>query len=604
MKITAVVSVFLCAFILAANPHGLRSYKQSVTLNFSTVQEAEKAVLVPRVLPKDYNLAFSSRWDDNAKGHINTFRIMKKYGAKGNFYLGGDVNFNNPVAKDIIRDGCLAGCHTVHHYPISLLCANEHFYEYMANRIGIEVATQNAVNTQASPFGQLYGVNPEGTESIGRALFATGITGFPDKSKPEDIRKIGYPDKSFAFMYRIVPGDRVPDMKKFERDFAAYMSGNALKNIPALAMSTHSWHTKEGLPLLDEIYRRLTSHKDWWNCNQNEYAAYRYEFDNVKVEKRCDGKSAHFTITRFEPFELGADVPLTLELNCAAVSANGAQLGSCGRKIELPHTAGHTLPEFYGYNNDKFGIKGVSLVLEKQQNKLTAVIVNKGSEPLEKCALTFRLPPDSRELVIRRDIEDIASGKETAVSAVQEKVKNSLHYVLGNPYYAVQFDFIRGGRRYRLYADLREQIALPAEPRTLNEAAAYFCDPENCDYAKLSLPQTDLKQMNLVPLKHIPVGCTEDAICPGTVLVRCRRLNAVIDFACDGEKEIVLPVKVMSSKDRSVWLNGKKLSGNKKHKVKLLNGRNRLVLNCPRGKSGAVALPLGNGIKLLKSSER
>ena len=602
MKKVAVVTALLFALVLCANPMGYRSYKQSVTLNFATAQEAEKAVLVPRVLPKDYDLAFSSRWDDTAKNHVNTFRIMKKYGAKGNFYIGGDVNLNTPIIKDIIRDGCLAGCHTVHHYSISMLCANEHFYEYMANRIGIEVATQNAVNTQASPFGQLYGIAPEGTESIGRALLATGITGFPDKSKPEDIKKIGYPDKAFAFVYRIVPGDRVPDMKKFERDLAAFMKKNA-KSIPALSMSTHSWHTKEGLVLLDEIYRRLTSNKDWWNCNQNEYAAYRYEFDNVKIEKRCEGKSVQFTITRFEPFELGADVPLTLELNCAAVSADGAQLASGGRKIELPHSAGHTLPDVYAYNDEKRGIKGVSLVLGKEQNKLTAVIVNKGNEPLEKCALTFRLPPDSRELTVRRDIDDVASGKKTAVSVVQEKEKTSLHYVVGSPYYAVQFDFVRGGKRYRLYADLKEKAAAPAEPRTVSEAAAYFCDTAKCDYAKLSLPQTDLKEMKLVPLRRNPVDCTANAICPGAVLVRTRNFNAVIDFVSDGEKEIVLPVRMLSPKDSSVWLNGKKLPGNKKHKVKLLNGRNRILINCPRNRAGVITLPLGDGIKLLRTSE-
>ncbi len=604
MKRISVLLAVAFAAALSADPLGFRSYKQEFTLQFATPQDAGKAAVALRRLPGNYELAFTSRWDDSTMSHVNTFRIMKKYGAKGNFYLGGSVDRDVPVIKEVIRDGCLAGSHTVNHYLIAKLCANEHFYEYMANRIGIEVLAKHPVSTQASPFGNLYGISEDGTQSIGRALMAAGIIGFPDRSDPEQIKAIGYPDNAFVFVYRIVPGDRVPDMKRFESTLAAYMKGDKLKKYPALSMSTHSWHTKEGLVLLDEIYRKLTSNKNWWNCNQNEYAAYSYEFMNSKVETRREGNSVKVTVTRFEPFELGADVPLTLEIGqVSAVSASGAKLLAGGSKVELVHAPGHTIPEIYAYNNEKYGIKGVSLVLKKQGNELTATIVNKGKEALENCALTFRLPPDCRELAVRRDISDVAPGKEAAVAITAEKVKTGLHYTLGSPYYAVQFDFIRGGRRCRLFADLKEAQTLSAKPRTINEAAAFAGEPKNLDHARLSRPDSDLKSAGLIRVKRRPVVCTPNAVYAGKVSSRSKKCVAVIDFVSDSEKSIVLPVKMDNPKESSAWLNGGKLGVRSKNKVTLLKGRNRIVLSMPYNRSGQVSLPLGNGLELLKAPE-
>lgn len=604
VKRVSVALTLMFAAALLAEPFGFRSYRQSFTLKFATANEAEKAVIVPRGLPGNYELAFTSRWDDSTMSHANTFRVMKKYGAKGNFFICGNVDSNIPVIEKVIRDGCLAGSHTVNHYPSSVLCANEHFYEAMANRIGIEVLAQHPVNAYVSPYGQLFGVAGEGSESLGSALMATGLIGFCDRTEPHHIKTIGYPDDGFAFVYRIVPGDRVPDMKKFERDYAAYMSGSKLKKHPALSMSTHSWHTKEGLVLLDEIYRKLTSNKNWWNCNQNEYAAYRYEFTNAKVEKRCEGNTVEVTVTRYEPFELGADVPLTFEVrNASAVSAAGAKLFDDGRKVELAHASGHTLPEIYACNNEKHGIKDIALVLKREKNKLTATIVNKGKEALEKSALTFRLPPVCKELAVRRDISDVASGKEASVTIALEMDKSSLHYTLGSPYYAVQFDFIRGGKRCRLFADLKEAVTVPDKPRTINEAAAYFRGRKGVDLAGLSLPQTDLKAESLIPLKRRPAVCTVNTLFPGKVLDRSRRFITVVEFNSDSEKSIVIPVKLLSPKESTLWLNGKKLAARGKNKVTLLKGRNRMVFDCKTGRAGMVALPLGNGLELLKTPE-
>ena len=70
----------------------------------------------------------------------------------------------------------------------------------------------------------------------------------------------------------------------------------------------HSWHTPEGLINLDCAYAMVANNPEWWYCNQNEYGAYRYETQNTSIAKKVDGKNAEFTVTRMEPFELGASV--------------------------------------------------------------------------------------------------------------------------------------------------------------------------------------------------------------------------------------------------------------------------------------------------------
>ena len=273
MKKISVLSALIAVFTVAANPLNFTCYEQSFTLEFADEKSASEAEAIPRGLPGKYTLAFTSRWDDSTESHLNTLKVMTKYGAKGNFYLGGDIESKkDTLFKKLTSTGSRAGSHTCGHHPMKFICANEHFYEYMANRIAIEVKSSTPVNTQASPYGHIRGLTKEGTMSIGRSLISTGIIGSPDSSSPKHIRELGYPEKACAFVYRITPGDRVPDMKKYETMLKKYLSSPALKNDPCISMSTHSWHTEEGLKLLDEIYRQLTSHKEWWNCNQNEYA--------------------------------------------------------------------------------------------------------------------------------------------------------------------------------------------------------------------------------------------------------------------------------------------------------------------------------------------
>ena len=562
-------TALICA-IAAANPMDFRSYKQTVKLEFASEKEAQESKLVARALPDKYVLAFTSRWDDSAMSHINTHKVMSKYGAKGNFYVGGSMETETPVLQHIIKNGCLAGAHTVGHNPMKRLTANRHFYEYMANRLSIEVKSQTPVNTQASPYGNITGDRKEGTQSIGRSLMATGIIGSPDSRSPEHLKKLGYPDKACAFAYRVAPGDRVPDLKKLESTLAQYLKMKELKDDPCISMSTHSWHTKEGLVLLDECYKRLTSHKDWWNCNQNEYAAYRYEFHNTVISKKVTGKSVTFEILRFEPFELGADVPLTFDVEGAkALSASAGELKYDGTQLKVPHAKDHVLPSKYGYKK----LDGVELELTVSgiDGKLTAKIAGENGKKISDVSLTFRVSPKYKTRVFRKYSKSALESAEF----VLEPIEKSYHYTVGKPYYAVQMDYTLDGKRARLYADCFGKEIKPAQKEIMDAVVLYERKKNWNGAAELSKPETKIPaEFKRLQGTKIPY-CTPGSMFMGKVIPKSGYVG-VVDIISRGENQY--PVTVFCDKDGELYFNGEKLPKRKKLKLKFKDGRNRLVI--------------------------
>ena len=562
----------VCAFAAnGANPLGFNCYEQSFSVTFPSVEAANAVQIFPRALPEKYDIAFTSRWDDNAKGHFNTYKIMSKYGAKGNFYLCGDINVKNmPVA--LTEKDCRAGAHTVNHAGMKYLTANCHFYQYMANRIAIEVKTQTPVNTHASPYGHSRGHKKDGTLSIGKSLMATGIIGSPDSYSPEHIKQWRYPENSCAFVYRLVPGDRDPDMKKLDDTLAKYLADPELKKNPAISMSTHSWHTKRGLVTLDKIYKKLTSNKNWWNCTQNEYAAYRYETLNTEVRKEVTGKTVKFTVLRFEPFELGADVPLYFDISGdAAVSIDGAELADGGKQIKAPHAAGHTLPEKYGY----LKLDNVTLKLEVSESdgKMTAVVNNASGKELKDVTYIFRKPPMYGKPVERTAKKSVQSKDNTTV-ATGEVTEKSHHYQAGKPYYAVQMDYTVDGKRCRLYADCFT-AERNIEANVLANAALVFQnskDIKSDDLKALSVPGASLAKLQKLA-KNDDIITISGAIYnrnfrnPGYI--------AVVDIISD--KDQTLPVNLKIARNGRMFFNGAEIKRGKKAVLQFVKGVNRWV---------------------------
>ena len=576
---------------IASNPLDFREYTQTLTLDFASAKEAEAAVLVPRALPAPYRMVISARWDDTNLNHLKTHKLMVKHGIKGTFFMNTPPKYLEAKAPEFSRQlmagGNSIGVHTMTHPMLTMQNSNEHFREYMFNRIQWEIISQSPINAQVLPYCNWWAPNPMIPLSIGRGMRAAGIISSPDVFFPDRARELGYPEGSHATSRLLKPGDVNLDLKLLEQQLAAGLKDvNALAKQPSMSMSMHSSHTEEGLINLDKAFERLSKNPDWWYCNQNEYGAYRYETLNTRITKKMNGCKVIFSVTRMEPFELGASIPLSFELiGAKPLSVVGGTLEP-GGAIVLPHATDHTLPVEFA----KAEMPSAKLTLTHSAEKIwIARLENTGKTPLMNLDFTFRFPPAWEHAVIRADRESVAPGAVIEVQVEQPSCHNELFYRYGSPYYAVQLDFVRDSKRCRLYADLREP-APTGLPRTANQAAAIYEWNDKIDSAALSKPGTaptslGLQAVNL-PLRH---DTASGAINPlfNRQQWKDKKYIAVIDFEPLKSGNIELESQVDERwMDSKLYFNGLPvLFQNHRAVLTPVPGVNRMVLISPANRA-------------------
>ncbi len=606
MKFTALTlaAVFATVSVFAENPLGFREYQQKFTLSFPSEQDAQKAELKAKPLPADYKLAYSSRWDDSEPKHLDTHEVMVRNNIKGTFFLG-DLNWLNVVMskdpdyiKKLMTGGNSIGLHTLTHPFLTAKNPYEQFREYMRDRIDLEVKSQSPVNSQVLPFCNWWAPAPFIPLSVGWAMRATGVISSPDVMYPNRENELGYPAKSFAQSRYVAPGDRNPDLARFNREMKwALENKKALAIQPSVSMAMHSWHTAVGLVNLDCAYAMVADNPEWWYCNQNEYGAYRYEAQNTSVTKKVDGKNAEFTVTRMEPFELGASVPLWFSVDGAkAVSANGAKL--VNGSVELPHADGRKLPDVYACadKDGKSQLPFVSLVFTHPEEKVwKAELKTLDGKPVEQLAFSFRFPSQWSKEVIRKDL---GSQNSVSVTVAQDAKKNDLYYRYGKPYYALQADFMRDGKRYRLYADIREEGEKNL-PVTASAAAQVYVSPEKPDLPGISMPGADPANFNLVAgelrkVEDVGTGVVHPGMFTGPAW-KDKHALMIVEFKPVRKGRLTLVASPNAKNGEEIWLNGHKLEFDKDRKVEFtpLEGVNRFVIK----NRGALAFLILEGEK-------
>ncbi len=576
----------------AANPLDFREYKQKVTMTFADKEDAQKVQLKVTPLPKNYKLAISARWDDTNPAHLRTHKLMVKNGLKGTFFQNGlwALKKDPDYLKKLMQGGCSIGLHTMTHPFLPTVNPNRQFQEYMENRIILETASQSPCNSQVLPYCNYSGPSSSIAWSIGKAMQATGVISSPDVF-PHRLHSMGYPPKTMAMSHLLRPGDRNPDLKKYKKQLDNYFGNpKKLAKDPSLSVSMHSWHTKDGLVKLDKAFSMIADNPNWWYCNQNEYGAYRYEALNTIISKKQNGKEVEFTIQRIQPIELGARIPLWFSVQGAKPLS--VSLGILQENLlELPHDKKQILPDVYARAGEDGKSNEISFVdlklVHLSEKKWGAVLKNNSDKAITDVTFTFRFPAVWRQGVIRKEFSRIASGEEFTSLALQaEPSKKLLYYRYGNPYYAVQCDFVQDGKRYRLFADLleKQQEVLPVK---INDAAQIFTCPKDIDLGKLSQPETDPESLGLNPdnLKKRP-NAGSGVIAPA--YPRNDRKGyylAVVDFKPVKEDITLYSNAATSWRKGEIWYNGEKLKfSHDKAKLKLNGGVNRIVLKSPKDK--------------------
>lgn len=604
--------IFVFAFaVFGNNPLGFREYRQKVVISCATPEDAARVQLSPNGLPKDYKLAVSARWDDSAIEHLRTQEVMRKNGIRGTFFLNTVkwVLKRDPgYLKKLQQHGCSIGLHTVTHPQLPAYNVQEHFREYMQNRITLETAAQCMINSQVLPYCAWWTPYLLIPESIGWSMRAAGVISSPDVMFPsKEWKTLGYPEKSFAHSRLLIPGDRVPDRERFDRELAYALSKKAaLEKHPSISMSMHSWHTPEGLVILDGIFKTLSNHPDWWYCNQSEYGAYRYEALNTSVAKQVRGSDAEFTISRVFPSELGAEVPLWFTVKQAVPkSVSAGKLH--GTLLELPHDSAYKPPVEF----DSADVEGKSTRFPEITLKLThsglswfAEIKNSGKSPLRNLALTFRFPSNCAKETLRKDVALLEAGKSIMVRADQTHFRKELYYRYGKPYYAVQMDFLRNNMPCRLYADIEgnEESGLPVTP---NAVSVIYGAPKELDLVRLSSPGTDPTELGLKPTEFTRklAKVAPSAIYPNPDRKFWKEYSkylAVVEFRPLKPGKTIITSTLFDARLKSeLWHNGVRIKPVKPNsriaEVNLTPGVNRFVFLAER----MVTFHLGDGIEPL-----
>lgn len=572
--------------IPAADFPGMRSYLQTVKLRYATEAEAEKAELRPMALPNWYRIAFSGRWDDNSLNHYRTHAAMTDHRIKGTFYLTnpGRVRRLGPeFCRKLLEKGCSLGIHTLSHPFLPTLNPNEQFYEIMHLRAIREPDSDSMFSTMVYPYCR-FGSNfePEIILDLGRAMRNTGVIGAPTVRYNKQEQAFGYPAGTLAESFLLRPGDRDPNPEIFHKQLSsALKNSSALEKNPCISISMHSWHTAEGLKTLRKLLQEVADCPDWWYCNQNEYAAYRFEFHQTKVTKKVEGNVAVYTIERYEPATLGAAPALWFSLSGVKPQAvEGAVLkAAAGRlALEVPHDSAYRLPETISLlkedgSFDKFPYLAGSI--GKTGETIAVKLENRGDVPVTRLVLTLRCCAAYTPGVQVRKPVELAPGKSIETKFQLGAMRSELRYRLGKPYFVVEADFLRDGKACRAFLPLR--LEADSSIRCIGTTARAFGPlPESCDLSKISLPggAIDLPEL--------------------TAKDREKNAENIIAFQWRGKSYQVPPYKVVSMVEfepvsagtirfrgdgAELWANGEKIVKDKSGwLVPVRKGINRVVV--------------------------
>ena len=465
---------------LAKNaPVTIGTYTQTVEIEFKNANAAKKAVVRMTPLYNDYEWAVSARWDDNnKKGGIIVRDLMKKYGYKGTFYLNrylspwGGKDFSKS-AMELMQGGNSIGNHSLSHPMITVLNRNRIFEEMARNRVEWETISDSPVLSYAFSYNR---------------CGYYGSTGFI-RAKGEEIK----PDMAillkraglyslannwFMKFKEIIPAPFMPydgrDIDGFVQK--ALKSKNFKKNHPMLMFSMHAWayNNKKKRNKLDGQLKKYGNNPDWWYCNQNEYAAYRYQYKYSKLMPlKRKGKTVSFSLKRPLLLDLNNSTPLTFKITgvpaqdvvavkCSTAERVKATRQMNGYSFHLQHDRDQALPAKIdlivnndnqtsvrgGKDSDFPGLKGA---LSFKADKLHLALDNQTGSALTKIRITYRLPLAWDEGVVFCSATDLKSGSKYKNDLQLTASNKNYQYTAGQNYFVAQVDFRLGDKPGRLY---------------------------------------------------------------------------------------------------------------------------------------------------------
>lgn len=315
----------------------------------------------------------------------------------------------------------------------------------------------------------------------------------------------------------MTPGDKNPNPKRFDQLVDSITKNKAYQQQdPIITLAFHTWHTEEGFANLEKCLIKHNKHDDWWYCEPNEYAAYRYRYHNSKLSlKSLKNKIATYELSTPVDGDAGRVIPLDL-----LVKTQPEEIIENGKIVPFKKTekeyifkvfsqADGTMPKkidtianpensrFSKEAKARFGkFKDIVFHLFYDSNTNSAIFTaaNQSNKPLSNIHIQLRLPPLFNSGIISLDQFDLPPKKEIEKRIVLGKKRTGKAYNDGSPYLVAQVNFNHNKECGRIYATCRgKQLKLPdSSPRDIAMVHGPFPNTYSMDFLKLSDPKTPL----------------------------------------------------------------------------------------------------------------
>ena len=459
-----------------ANP--LETYTQEIEVVFKNGAHAARAT--PRVLGLYDGAvwAVAARWDDNnLRADLAMREAMNARGYKATFYLTKTNKGMGPAQlKQLLSGGNSIAGHSLTHGWMPYQNRNRIFEEMAGIRLDLEAASDSPVVSFGFPFLATNDKKraPKLGGEMGRLLERAGIYHVAEREWQKWT--LG---QSLLYSPWLPPdgGDVTGDARKWPNE------QERKKTYPVMSFAMHAgaFSNPAKMAKLQGWLQTYGGNPEWWYCNQNQYAAYRYQFLHSRVQRLpARGNAARFRITRPVLLDLGDPVPLTVELAgvpAGAVARVTSQKAKCevssktsACMVHIGHDADQHHPRHIGlvHNRDNSPSPGsardgdfgdLAAHLHYANDKLALAIDNRGA-PLANVKITYRLPLQFREGVVRHSIERMGRGRQRDELSCAPSTDDYI-YRAGSAFFVAQIDFARGDEFGRLYATCNVDTAEP-----------------------------------------------------------------------------------------------------------------------------------------------
>jgi peptidoglycan/xylan/chitin deacetylase (PgdA/CDA1 family) len=498
----------------------MRLKTETIRIAYPTAEAAKHAKLTIAPLPDAKKLAFTARWDDNRPRDITMRDVMARHGYKAGFYLNGGRGKAESVslAQELMKKGCAVCLHSMTHPRLTLLPLNEVFWEILA----IKVERESDSDSPSVAFGFPYcdfrnSVYAHAHRDIGESLIRSGIHFVAQASFLAPSSAV-YPE-TFSVAALVYPGDVLAKPERFDAEVAKVLSNEKyLKQNPVISLAYHVRHSEEGFENLEKSLKKYGYKRDWWYCEPNEYAAYRYRFHNSRISLRSiDECVAEYQISTPVDADAGRTIPLTLMITGAKPKRiwNGNE-DVCWRqtkgipnfrifakaddskptKIDMVDNPKNTaFSQSISSRFNKF--KGLVFHLRYVPARNAAILTasNQTAEPVSNVNVVLRLPLLFVDGIQKVDFNDLPAHADVTREIPLGRLHEGPDYREGAPYLVAQMDFTHQSVRGRIYATCRgtRSVSSQACPRDTALIHGPFEAARATELLALSQPETPLQ---------------------------------------------------------------------------------------------------------------